>query len=319
MRPPIRPAIRSPIRSPSRSTASAILTRAPGWLAAGALALALWCPPLLAADLRLSPDWLHAHRDQPDLVIVDARSAADYARGHIPGAVNLPELATYRDQGRDGRLVEPDVMQALLRDLGLTRDALTLVYDDGALLAAARVFWALEVYGLRNPRLLDRGYAGWKAAGFPTTTTVPKPPRSDYIAEIDPRRIATRFTTRLASADPTQQIIDARSPDAFRGQVSRAQRFGHIPSAINVPVHAHLAEAADGSALRDLATLAAIYADVPKDRHLVLYCDQGRASAVNYIALRELGYQVANYDASWLEWGNDPALPIVGPDGQIAP
>lgn len=284
-----------------------------------ALTLAFCWLPLLAADLRVSPAWLAEHLDQPNLVIVDARPPADYAQGHIPEAVNLPELATYRDRGRDGRLVEPRAMQEQLRDLGLTRDALTLVYDDGSLLAAARVFWALEAYGLRHLRLLDRGYAGWEAAGLPTSTRVPQPPRSDYVAEIDARRIATRLTTLLAMADPTQQIIDARSPDAYQGKVSKARRFGHIPSAINVPVHQHLAEAADGSELRDLDALAAIYADVPKDRRLVLYCDLGRVSAVNYVALRELGYQVANYDASWLEWGNDPDLPIIGPDARMSP
>jgi thiosulfate/3-mercaptopyruvate sulfurtransferase len=31
---------------------------------------------------------------------------------------------------------------------------------------------------------------------------------------------------------------------------------------------------------------------------------------VTYLALRLLGYNVLNYDASWQEWGNDPAVPI---------
>lgn len=275
--------------------------------------LLIWALPGSSQTLRVAPEWVRAHLDQPGLVIIDARSPEDYALGHLPGAVNLSESATYNNRQRNGRIVEPGIMQALLRDLGITRDAPTLVYDDGGLIAAARVFWVLEVYGLRDLRVLDQGLQGWQAKGFPITTAVPKPPRSDYIAEIDPRRIATRFTTQLALSNPAQQIIDARSPEAYQGQVSMARRFGHIPSAINVPLHAHLSETPDGSKLRDLDRLAALYADVPKDRALVLYCDFGRASAVNYIALRELGYQVANYDASWLEWGNDPDLPIIEP------
>lgn len=268
-----------------------------------------------AEDMRVSPRWLNERLGDPSLVIIDAREPDDYRAGHVPGAVNLPELATYRDQGRDGRIIEPGVMQALLRELGATRDATTVVYDDGTLLKGARVFWALEVYGLRKVRLLDQGFAGWRAGGFPITAEVPRPQRSDYVAEIDPRRIATRFTTRLAISNPSQQVIDARSPAAYAGRESKARRFGHIPSAINIPVHEHLASAPDGSALRDLNELASLYAEVRRERSLVLYCDVGRVSAVNYLALRELGYQVANYDASWLEWGNDASLPIVGPDG----
>lgn len=277
------------------------------------LGLLFWVLPGFTQTLRVTPEWVHAHLDQPGLVIIDARPTEDYAQGHIPGAVNLPESATYSDWQRNGRIVEPGSMQALLRDLGITRDAPTLVYDDGDLIVAARVFWVLEVYGLRDLRVLDQGLQAWRAQGLPITTVASNPPRSDYIAEIDPRRIATRFTVQIAVANPAQLIIDARPPEAYQGQVSKARRFGHIPSAINIPLHEHLTNTPDGSRLRDLDVLAALYAEVPKERALLLYCDFGRASAVNYIALRELGYQVANYDASWLEWGNDPSLPIVGP------
>ncbi|WP_242518659.1 MULTISPECIES: sulfurtransferase [Thiorhodovibrio] len=284
-----------------------------GGLALALSVLLLWALPAAAETLRVTPEWLNDHLQQPDMVLVDARAPADYAAGHLPGAVNLPELATYRDRGRDGRIVEPPVMQELLRELGVRPDATLVVYDDGSLLSSARVFWTLEVYGLKHVRLLDKGFAGWQARDFPVATDTPKPARSDYVAEVDPRRIATRFTTQLAMTDPQQQLIDARSPDAYLGKVSKAKRFGHIPSAINIPVHGNLAQAPDGSALRNLDELAQIYAEVPKERNLVLYCDIGRVSAVNYLALRELGYQVANYDASWLEWGNDSGLPIVGP------
>ncbi|MBK1648786.1 sulfurtransferase [Rhabdochromatium marinum] len=292
--------------------------RVPVWLGV-ALVLACWAAPGLAESLRVAPEWLKAHLDQPGLVIIDARPPKDYAQGHIPGAVNFPERATYSDRQRNGRITEPRVMQEQLRDLGITRDAPTIVYDDGKLLEAARVFWALEVYGLKDLQLLDQGFAGWQASGYPLSTAEARPARSQYIAELDPRRIATRFTTQLAISNPAQLIVDARTSEAYEGQVSKAQRYGHIPSAINVPVHEHLATAPDGSALRDLDALAALYAKVPKDSALVLYCDIGRVSSVNYIALRELGYQVVNYDGSWLEWGNDPSLPIIGPDGQPDP
>lgn len=44
-----------------------------------------------------------------------------------------------------------------------------------------------------------------------------------------------------------------------------------------------------------------------------IYCSVGLASSLECLVLRELGYDVANYDTSWKEWGNDASLPIVSP------
>ncbi len=43
------------------------------------------------ADLKpITVEELRAHIDEPGVVVVDVRSAADYARGHVPGAISLP-------------------------------------------------------------------------------------------------------------------------------------------------------------------------------------------------------------------------------------
>ena len=44
-------------------------------------------------DLLVSASWLAQHLHDPNMKIVDARSAQDYAAGHIPGAVLLPNGA----------------------------------------------------------------------------------------------------------------------------------------------------------------------------------------------------------------------------------
>lgn len=65
--------------------------------------------------------------------------------------------------------------------------------------------------------------------------------------------------------------------------------------------------------MRKLDDLATVYKDLPKDKEIILYCDGGAEAALNYLVLQELGYKASVYDGSWVEWGNDPIVPIENP------
>lgn len=275
------------------------------------LIIGAWALPLAHAEtLHVTPDWLHAHLQDSQLVVIDARPPESYAEDHITGAVNFPDSLTYQQKSSGGTIVEPMAMQALLRARGIDQDKLIVVYDAGQLLDAARVFWVLEVYGLNQVRLLSPGYAAWVKRQFAVTKEVPTPTPSQYIPTINHKRIASKFTTQLATVNPEQSVIDARDADSYQGKKSSAARFGHIPSAVNFPA-THNFGSADGMvSLRGIEELQAQYSTLPKGKKIILYCEIGRASAANYLVLRELGYDVANYDGSWREWGNDLTLPI---------
>lgn len=266
--------------------------------------------PASAETFKVNPQWLKDNLDSDKLVILDVRKAESYRQGHIPGAISFPDELTYQQKSSGGRIVEPDVMQRLLRERGVDKDDLVVIYDEGKLMNAARVFWTLEVYGIRQVRILDKGYGAWEKKRYPRSNKVPSVKPSQYVTAINNKRIASKFATQLATLNPEQIVIDARSPEAYRGEVSSAKRFGHIPSAINIPAHNNVSDSDDGKSLRDPAELKQIYSNLPKNARVILYCKMGLASAINYLALRELGYEAANYDASWQEWGNDFNLPI---------
>lgn len=263
-----------------------------------------------AEPLRVSSQWLKAALDTQKVVLLDTRLPETYDIDHLPGALSFPDSLSYQQKTTGGKIVEPDVMQRLLRERGISRDDFVVVYDDGKLLDAARVFWALEVYGLNRVRVLDRGYNGWAELRYPVTSNVPKVVPSQFVPAINHKRIASKFSTQLATVNPAHVILDARPDDAYRGLVSTAKRFGHIPSAINIPVTNNLQIFADGAELRSASELKAVYSNLHVDKKVIVYCSVGRVSATNYLALRELGYDVANYDASWQEWGNDFNLPV---------
>jgi len=242
--------------------------------------------------------------------VIDVRAQELYEEGHIKGSLNLPISLTYDNLKISGKLTEPNKMQKILRGLGLDVDDKIVIYDDGSFFDAARLFWGLEVYGFKEVKLLNAGFSQWDILDLPISKESPKVEKSSYIASIDNKKLATKFSTQIATKSPSQLIIDARGNKAYIGETSNAKRFGHIPNALNIPASYNITTDDSVSKLKSLEELKEVYKDLDKNKKIVSYCSIGRVSSSNYFALRELDYDVANYDASWKEWGNDFNLPI---------
>lgn len=272
-----------------------------------------------ANNLRVDAATLNQALATQQYAILDARATTDYRKGHIVGAQNFPIDWTYERKKENGRIIEPGRIQIILRNLGLDVNTPIVVYDDGALVDAARLFWTLEVYGFKQVKILNVGFDTWLSQDYPTTTEVPKVAASQYVPVINHQRLATKFATQIATKNPNQLIIDARPNPAYLGEMSSAKRYGHIPKAINIPASHNLAQDDEFKSLQSVDALKKVYQAIPKDKKIILYCAIGRISSANYLALRELGYDVANYDASWKEWGNDFNLPIINPSDKAAP
>ncbi|MFK5894707.1 MAG: rhodanese-like domain-containing protein [Pseudomonadota bacterium] len=263
---------------------------------------------LQAANLRLTPEQLK--QSLSNYIILDARSSLDYQAGHIKGAINFPIDLTYEQKNVNGKITRPMQMQTHFRERGIEQNSTIIIYDNGAMVDAARLFWTLEVYGIQHVKVLDHGYDHWLNKNYPISLEQEKRKTSLYVASINHKRLASKFTTQLATQNPNQFIIDARSSSDYQGKTSTAQRFGHIPTAVSYPASHNFNMSENILSLQPVDALKDIYSGVPKNKKIIIYCAIGRISSANYLALRELNYDVANYDASWKEWGNDLSLPI---------
>jgi len=242
--------------------------------------------------------------------IIDVRDHDLFSQGHIKGAINFPINLTYEHKSINGKITEPSKMQKLLRDRGLDINDNIIIYDDGTFFDASRLFWALEVYDFKHIKLLNGGYKQWHTLLLPVSNKELKQKQSNYIASINNKRLATKFTTQIATKNPFQTIIDARDYQSYIGKKSSAKRYGHIPKAIHIPATHNITTSHNMPQLKTISELKKTYRDIKKDKKIVIYCALGRVSTTNYFAMRELGYDVANYDASWNEWGNDFNLPL---------
>jgi rhodanese-related sulfurtransferase len=78
--------------------------------------------------------------------ILDVRDAAQFTKGHVPGAVNIEWRQVFAQRAK------------------LPRDKTILVYCNTSSFAA-QVAMALRLDGFENVRLLYGGFNGWQAAG----------------------------------------------------------------------------------------------------------------------------------------------------------
>jgi thiosulfate/3-mercaptopyruvate sulfurtransferase len=254
----------------------------------------------------VSIEWLQKHYDDKNLVIIDVRDAKEFQKGHLKRAYNAPVFEKLFD--KNYMMPKLDELQKLFSDAGIDDKSLVVVYGDNSPIWAARFYWISEVLGHNNVGLLQKGYGNWKKGTLPTTTQIYTPQKTNFTPKVDNSKIQTQLSTFFALGKKV--IIDGRPESFYKGEKSHAKRFGHIPTALNYPGSANYVVTKNGSSMKTFQKLKKLYSDLPKDKEIILYCEDGADAALNFLVLQQLGYKVSVYDGSWLEWGNNEKLPI---------
>src|SRR2546430_5365651 len=107
----------------------------------------------------------------------------DYEAGHIPGAAFVDlDADLCGEPGPGGRhpLPEPDALQEVLRAAGGRADRAVVAYDAGESQAAARLWWTLRWAGHPEVRVLDGGFAAWRAGKRPVEPGGVTPAPGDF-------------------------------------------------------------------------------------------------------------------------------------------
>ncbi len=273
-------------------------------------------------EVLVDTKWVLAHHKDADvrIVEVDYDPAANYAVGHIPGAVLFDWKKDINDPVRRD-LLSREQLEALLSGAGIGRDTLVVLYGDFNNWFAAFAFWVLKYYGVENVKLLNGGRKKWLIEDRPVTKEVPTYPSTAFKASEANQKLRVYREEVLKELGKWDRVlVDVSGPKEFSGEIlappeyptEHAQRGGHIPGAKNIP-WAQAVNDADGT-FKTREEIAALYSQkgVTPDKQVITYCRIGERSSHSWFVLTYLlGFpQVRNYDGSWTEWGNAVGTPI---------
>ena len=296
-----------------------------------AVGLALVLPALTVPTLgaeAVTPlvgvDWLKAHLNDLNLVVLDIRSAIDgggvkaYEAAHIPGSVHSDyDKAGWRVTRNNVPFMVPTAaeLEKLIGDLGIDEDTHVVVVPAGVNVldfgSAARTYWTLKYAGVGNVSILDGGVAAWQA-GRPAGRERPQAALAQDFQRDARQELAGRGERGRDHREKRRRDFDRRAA----GLVLHRQREG--AGFAGLRPHPGRAQYRQRRLLRcqDQQTEAESrtrpIANGLSADPVVAYCNTGHWASTDWFVLHELlGNKAARlYAGSMVEWTSNASRPL---------
>jgi thiosulfate/3-mercaptopyruvate sulfurtransferase len=285
----------------------------------------------MAEHSLVSADWLAAHLDDPQVAIADCRFAlADpglglrqYQEAHIPGAYffDLERDLSSPVQTHGGRHPLPDPAQLAPKLAAMGLDSavadprlqkLVVAYDASRFAFASRFWWLLQYLGYDRVAVLDGGWQGWVAAGYPTSSEVPDPQAGNFMPQVRSHWTVNIEAVNTRKDVPGVLVVDAREADRYRGEREPIDPVaGCIPGAVNYPWQGMTDDAGKG---RSPAELQSQFTPLQDAGEIIVYCGSGVTACVDLLAMHRAGIPLGDvgklYAGSWSDWCSYPTSAI---------
>jgi rhodanese-related sulfurtransferase len=209
-----------------------------------------------------SPDWLAKNLDEHH-VVIDTRPPAEAARSHIKGAVSLPaaQLAQMTQQFV--------ATQAEARLPGLSdKSAPIVVYADEHTSREALIgFKHIRDWGYKGVSVLQNGFNHWVQKGYAVESGA-LATNIVYSKKLAKGAVPPKEFAQLEAARRDVVFVDVRTD-------AEVAEEGKLKGAVHIPL----------DALEDKLS------ELPKDKEIVTYCENGIRAQMAYELLKDRGYE----------------------------
>lgn len=280
-----------------------------------ALVPASWLQDLIAGRP------VHAAPSGPWQVFeVDWGAPKTYLLGHVPGAGHIDTNAVESEPLWN--VIDPAALRAWIVAQGIRADTTVILYGRTTM-AAARVAQILMTAGVADVRLVDGGWAAWRAAGGASQIGLPpKPtPAQEFGGRARPELTVTLEQAQQIQRSGQGRLVSIRSWPEFIGATSG---YSYIDAKGDIPGAAWGHGGIDAQSLSDFHNpdgtmraaneIAAFWraAGIEPGQRIAFYCGTGWRAAEAFFYAHVMGWtNIAVFDGGWLEWSLDPARPRV--------
>ena len=244
-------------------------------------------------------NWLSAHLDDPDVIVLDARGSMLYRFGHIENAlpIGIESLISLADNGAN-LVIDSKTAEKVFTKRRIDQSKQVIVYGENTDPSAARVVWTLLYHGHSRVRLLEIGFREWMKAGLAISKDIPNSATPDDI----------QFTSKLdASIRADERAIKDRMKLGQTIVVDARTPQEHFQARIPDSVSHNWEEGvgSDGKMFKDRDELILEFEKkgITKNKEIICYCHSGTRASHTYLQLKEAGYNTVRlYDGSIIDW-----------------
>ena len=168
-------------------------------------------------------------------ILWDVRSAQEYAKGHLPGAVNIGDAAQVLRDPNTEDFLSTGKIEKILGEAVIDPSREIVVYGNRGTWNPYLGHYTIRYFSGTQIYVYHGGIDDWRTAGNPVATGPTRLAPVSLKLTVNPAVSVSTTEVVARLNNQNVQIIDVRTPGEYRGEDIRAIRGGHIPGAVNIP------------------------------------------------------------------------------------